>query len=284
MNIRTTKIVAPLVAMALCIPNIAIAQEESTKKTISGTTDINDSVSLTRSISAKNRNNSTPQDSKTIYVNPGDTIHVELDLKGKKDSGYHAFTSFQEVVSPIKAFSPSSGSRVVKKTPSAVPQETTLDNLNDGTFTQTDKSTIQFKVSKTNSVFGEVAHQVKINYSYTAANEPGEYQTQFKPDPKFAEGSKTFNANELDLTIVVKGKEENRPPRGEDDQATPPDQGDEPTPPDQNEQDTPPEQDEQAVPPKSKSGTGFSWLTKALGVLAFLGGTVWFIIKHIFRL
>lgn len=84
MNIRTTKIVAPLVAMALCIPNIAIAQEESTKKTISGTTDINDSVSLTRSISAKNRNNSTPQDSKTIYVNPGDTIHVELDLKGKK--------------------------------------------------------------------------------------------------------------------------------------------------------------------------------------------------------
>lgn len=80
-------------------------------------------------------------------------------------------------------------------------------------------------------------------------------------------GSNTFNANELDLTIVVKSKEEDRP-----------------APPDQGEQPAPPEQDEQAIPPKSNRSTVFSWLTKALGVLAFLGGTVWFIIKHIFRL
>lgn len=41
MNIRTTKIVAPLVAMALCNPNIAFAQEELNQKTISGRTEVN---------------------------------------------------------------------------------------------------------------------------------------------------------------------------------------------------------------------------------------------------
>ncbi|CAB1045783.1 hypothetical protein FRC0546_01909 [Corynebacterium diphtheriae] len=71
MNMRTTKIVAPLVAMALCTPNIAIAQENSNLTTISGSTDVNGDFSLTRSISAINRNDSKPQDSKTIYVNPG---------------------------------------------------------------------------------------------------------------------------------------------------------------------------------------------------------------------
>lgn len=84
MNIRSTKIVAALVAMALCTPNIAFAQETSNLTTISGSTDVNGDFSLTRSISAINRNDSTPPDSKTIYVNPGDTIHVQLDLKGKK--------------------------------------------------------------------------------------------------------------------------------------------------------------------------------------------------------
>ncbi|CAB0612240.1 membrane protein [Corynebacterium diphtheriae] len=93
-----------------------------------------------------------------------------------------------------------------------------------------------------------------------------------------------FDKEKLNLTIVVKGEEENRPPHEEGGQDTPPDQGDQPAPPDQNERPTPPDQDDQATPPKSKSGTVFSWLSKALGVLAFLGGTVWFIIKHIFRL
>lgn len=55
MNIRTTKIVAPLVAMALCTPNIAFAQEESNQETIiSRSTDVNEDFTLTRSISAIN--------------------------------------------------------------------------------------------------------------------------------------------------------------------------------------------------------------------------------------
>ncbi|MHC9574085.1 hypothetical protein ACQQ6Y_10895 [Corynebacterium diphtheriae] len=284
MNIRTTKIVAPLVAMALCTPNIAFAQEEPKLTTISRKTDVHDNVSLTRSISAINRNNnSTPQDPNTIYVNPGDKINVQLDLKGKTDKGFHGFTSFEELVSPIQEFSASSGSLTVKKLPSSEPQKTTLDNLRDGTFKKTGESRIEFKVTS-GSAFGEIGNQVTIDYSYTADNKPGTYQTKFLPDPKFAEGSKTFNANELDLTIVVKGKEENKPPRGEDDQPAPPEQDGRPTPPEQGGQATPPDQGDQPTPPESNRSTGFSWLTKALGVLAFLGGTVWFIIKHIFRL
>ncbi|CAB0811049.1 membrane protein [Corynebacterium diphtheriae] len=276
MNIRTTKIVAPLVAMALCTPNIAIAQEKSNHTTISGSTYIHNELSLTRSISAINRNNSKSKEPKKIYVNPGDTIHVQLDLKGKTDRVNHGFTNFKEEVSPIQESSTISGSRVVKNSLSSKPEKTTLDKLSDGTFEQTGDSTIEFKVSNPDSSFGVVAQQITIDYEYTAGDKLGEYKTQFKPDPKFAEGSNTFNANELDLTIVVKSKEEDRP--------APPDQGDQPAPPDQDEQPAPPDQDEQPTPPNSKSGTVFSWLTKALGVLAFLGGTVWFIIKHIFRL
>ncbi|OWM49333.1 hypothetical protein [Corynebacterium diphtheriae] len=274
MNIRRTKIVAPLVAMALCTPNIAFAQEGSNQKTIIRSTDVNEDFSLTRSISAINRNNSTYQDPYTIYVNPGDTINVKLDLKGKTATANHGFTSFKEEVSPIQKFSASSGSRVVKKT-HFEQQKTTLDKLPDGTFTQTNDSTIEFKV-KPGSAFGEIGNQVTIDYSYTADNKLGTYQTKFKPDGKFAEASSDFDANELNLTIVVKSKEEDRP--------TPPDRGERPTPPDRGERPTPPEQDDQATPPNSKSGTVFSWLSKALGVLAFLGGTVWFVIKHIFRL
>ncbi|AEX49497.1 putative surface-exposed virulence protein bigA [Corynebacterium diphtheriae BH8] len=278
MNMRTTKIVAPLVAMALCTPNIAIAQEESNQETIISSTDVNDEVSLTRSISAINRNNSTSRDPKTIYVNPGDTIHVRLDLKGKTAKKNHGFTNFKEVVSPIQDFSPRSGSRVVKGSLfSSAPEETTkttLDNLDDGTFKQTNESTFEFKVSSPNSAFGVIAHQITIDYSYTAANKPGTYKTQFKPDPKF--GSNAFDATNLNLTIVVNGEEENKP--------APPERDERPAPPDQDGQDTPPDQDEQVIPPKSNRSTGFSLLTKALGVLAFLGGTVWFIIKHIFRL
>ncbi|MFA1432302.1 hypothetical protein ACDL36_03660 [Corynebacterium diphtheriae] len=264
MNMRTTKIVAPLVAMALCTPTVAFAQENSNLTTISGSTDVNGNFSLTRSISAINRNNSTSKDRKTIYVNPGDTINVTLDLKGKTATANHGFTSFTEVVSPIQKFSASRGSRVVKGSPSSVPEKSTLDNLGDGTFDQIGESTFEFKATS-RSNFGVLANQVTIDYSYTAANKPGKYETKFVPHPMF--GSNTFNANELDLTIVVKSKEEDRP-----------------APPDQGEQPAPPEQDEQAIPPKSNRSTVFSWLTKALGVLAFLGGTVWFIIKHIFRL
>ncbi|CAB1024176.1 membrane protein [Corynebacterium diphtheriae] len=271
MNIRTTKIVAPLVAMALCNPNIAFAQEESNRKTISSSTDVNSNFSLTRSISVVNGNNTRSQDPKKIYVNPGDTIHVQLDLRGKKDRVNHGFTSFTEEVSPIQESSTISGSRVVKNSPSSVPEMRTLDNLGDGTFNQIGEATVEFKASsKTN--FGVLAQQVTINYSYTAGNKLGEYRTQFKPDQKF--GSDMFNANELDLTIVVKSKERPAPPE-RDEQPTPPEQGD---------QSTPPDQDEQIIPPKSNRSTGFSLLTKVLGVLAFLGGTVWFIIKHIFRL
>lgn len=264
MNMRTTKIVAPLVAMALCTPNIAFAQEEPNRKTISSSTDVNGNFLLTRSVSVTNGNNSISQDRKTIYVNPSDTINVRLDLKGKTDKANHGFTSFTEEVSPIQKFSASSGSRVVKK-PDFELQKTTLDKLPDGTFTQTNDSTIEFKV-KPGSAFGEIGNQVTIDYSYTADNKLGTYQTKFKPDGKFAAASSDFDANELNLTIVVKGEDEKRPPHEE------------------GERPTPPEQDEQAIPPKSNRSTVFSWLSKALGVLAFLGGTVWFVIKHIFRL
>ncbi|CAB0615685.1 membrane protein [Corynebacterium diphtheriae] len=286
MNIRTTKIVAPLLAMALCTPNIAFAQEGLNQKTISGRTDVNGNFSLTRSISVINGNNSISQDRKTIYVNPGDTINVRLDLKGKTDRANHGFTSFKEEVSPIQASSAISGSLTVKKSQSTKPLMIPLNNLNYGTFGKTSERTIEFNVDKEKSPsgFGEVGNQVIIDYSYTAGDKPGEYKTQFKSDDENF-GLKTFDAEKLDLTIVVKSKEDNRPtPPDQDDQATPPDQGDEPTPPEQGGQDTPPEQDEQAIPPKSNKSTVFSWLTKTLGVLAFLGGTVWFIIKHLFRL
>lgn len=82
---RTTKIVAPLVAMALCTPTVAFAQDKSNPKTIiSSSTDIDGDYSITRSISAINRNDSKSPDSKKIYVNPGDTIHVKLELQEKK--------------------------------------------------------------------------------------------------------------------------------------------------------------------------------------------------------
>lgn len=91
MNIRSTKIVAALVAMALCTPNIAIARENSNLTTISSSTDIDDDFSITRSISAINRNDSTPPDSKKIYVNPGDTIHVKLEVQRKKKQNTSRF-------------------------------------------------------------------------------------------------------------------------------------------------------------------------------------------------
>ncbi|AEX47167.1 proline-rich domain-containing protein [Corynebacterium diphtheriae] len=292
MNIRTTKIVAPLVAMALCTPNIAIAQENSNEKTISSSIDVRDDFLLTRSISAINRNNnSKPQDPNTIYVNPGDTIHVQLDLKGKTDRANHGFTGFKEKVSPIQEFSAKSGSLTVKKTGSPKPQVRTLDNLHYGTFDKTGDQTIEFTPNK-GSLFGDIGNHVTIDYSYTAGNQLGKYQTEFQPDPEFARGSSTFDATKLNLTIVVESKEQPTPPgQGEQpappeqgDEPTPPEQGDEPTPPEQGGQDTPPDQNEQVIPPKSNRSTVFSWLTKTLGVLAFLGGTVWFIIKHIFRL
>ncbi|CAB0978335.1 membrane protein [Corynebacterium diphtheriae] len=293
MNMRTTKIVAPLVAMALCTPNIAFAQEESKEKTISGSTAVDKDYSLTRSISVRNGNNSISQDRKTIYVNPGDTINVKLYLEGKPGKANYGFTSFKEEVSPIQDFSASLGSLTVKKDHSSKPLVTPLDELrNNETFKKTSKSTIEFN-AKPPTYFGDLGNQVTIDYSYTAANEPGQYTTRFIPHENFAKGSSVFDKEKLNLTIVVKGEEENRPPHeegGQDtppdqgDQPAPPDQGDQPAPPDQNERPAPPDQDDQATPPKSKSGTVFSWLSKALGVLAFLGGTVWFIIKHIFRL
>ncbi|MBG9358860.1 hypothetical protein NY035_07460 [Corynebacterium diphtheriae bv. mitis] len=276
MNIRTTKIVAPLVAMALCTPNIAIAQEESNQKTtISSSTDIDGDYSITRSISAINRNASTSRDPKTIYVNPGDTIHVRLDLKGKPNKTNHGFTSFKEVVSPIQDFSASLGSLTVKRTDSSEPRMTPLDKLsNNDAFMKTGDSTIEFK-SGSSTDFGDLGNRVTIDYSYTAGSGLGKYTTQFQPHPKFARGSNTFDATKLNLTIVVESKEESKPPAEEDKRPTPPGQGYQPAPPDQG---------DQATPPESNRSTGFSWLTKALGVLAFLGGTVWFIIKHIFRL
>ncbi|CAB0825457.1 membrane protein [Corynebacterium diphtheriae] len=275
MNIRTTKIVAPLVAMALCTPNIAFAQEESNQKTIiSRSTDVNEDFTLTRSISAINRDNSTPQDPYTIYVNPGDTINVTLDLKRKTGKRDHGFTSFKEVVSPIQESSAISGSLTVYKSHLSNPLVRALNELpNNETFKKTSESTIEFN-AKPPTYFGDLGKQVTIKYSYKAGNKLGPHKTQFLPRSNFA--SPPFDGNELNLTIVVKNKEEDRP--------TPPDQGGQDTPPDQGGQDTPPDQGGQDTPPESNRSTVFSLLTKALGVLAFLGGTVWFIIKHIFRL
>lgn len=141
-----------------------------------------------------------------------------------------------------------------------------LDELpNNDTFQKTSKQTIEFKANSP-SHFGQLGNQLTIDYSYIAGNELGRYKTQFIPHKNFAGDSSVFDKEKLNLTIVVESKEESRPPAEEDKRPTPPDQ------------------DEQVIPPKSNRSTGFSLLTKALGVLAFLGGTVWFIIKHIFRL
>ncbi|MHC9675113.1 hypothetical protein ACQX0B_10210 [Corynebacterium diphtheriae] len=270
MNIRTTKIVAPLVAMALCTPNIAFAQEASNLTTISGSTDVDSNYSLTRSISAINRNNSgnennpRPQEHNTIYVNPGDTIHVKLDLKEKENQGNHGFTDFKEVVSPIQEFSASSGTLTVKKSSSAKPTVTALNKLgNNETFEKIDESTIEFK-STSSTHFGALGNQVTIDYSYKAGNKPGHYVTQFIPHQNFILDSSVFDAEKLKLTIVVNDKK----------QSTPPEQGKKPKPP---------EQDKKPTPPESNGG-GFGWLTGALGVLALLGGAVWFVIKHFLRL
>ncbi|CAB0612220.1 membrane protein [Corynebacterium diphtheriae] len=189
---RTTKIVAPLVAMALCTPNIAFAQEESKEKTISGSTAVDKDYSLTRSISVRNGNNSISQDRKTIYVNPGDTINVKLYLEGKPGKANYGFTSFKEEVSPIQDFSASLGSLTVKKDHSSKPLVTPLDELrNNETFKKTSKSTIEFN-AKPPTYFGDLGNQVTIDYSYTAANEPGQYTTRFIPHENFAKGSSVF--------------------------------------------------------------------------------------------
>ncbi|MHC9591836.1 hypothetical protein ACQX25_07105 [Corynebacterium diphtheriae] len=247
MNIRSTKIVAALVAMALCTPNVATAQEKSNQTTISGSTDVNGDFSLTRSISAVNRNDSESRDSKTIYVNPGDTIHVKLKLQGNKATRTHGFVKFKEEVSPIQAFSASSGSLTYKKITSTGPEVTkeSLDKLTDGTFKKTGEQTIEFTPNQGTS-FGTLGNPVTIDYSYTAGNTLGTYVTHFQADKNF--DSNTFDAQKLDLTVVVKAKEENKP-----------------------------------TPPESNGG-GFGWLTGALGVLALLGGAVWFVIKHVLRL
>ncbi|APM36096.1 hypothetical protein [Corynebacterium diphtheriae] len=245
MNIRSTKIVAALVAMALCNPNIVIAQENLT--TISGSTDVNGEFSLTRSISAVNKNDSESRDSNTIYVNPGDTIHVKLELQGNKATGTHGFVKFKEEVSPIQAFSAITGSLTYKRIESKGPRVTKerLDKLTDGTFGKTGEQTIEFTPNQGSS-FGALGNPVTIDYSYTAGNTLGTYITHFQADKNF--DSETFDAKKLDLTIVVKNKEENKP-----------------------------------TPPESNGG-GFGWLTGALGVLALLGGAVWFVIKHVLRL
>ncbi|CAB0615158.1 membrane protein [Corynebacterium diphtheriae] len=265
---RTTKIVAPLVAMALCTPNIAFAQENQT--TISGSTDIDGNYSLTRSISAINRDNSgnknnpKPQERNTIYVNPGDTIHVKLDLKEKEDKGNHGFTDFTEVVSPIQEFTASSGTLTVKRNRSSEPHMDALNNLpSNQTFMKTSESTLKFD-SHSPTHYGDLGHQVTIEYSYKAGNKPGYYVTEFQPHGDFSMGLSTFDAKKLKLTVVVNDKK----------QATPPEQGNQPKPPAQGEQPTPPE----------SNGGGFGWLTGALGVLALLGGAVWFVIKHVLRL
>lgn len=270
MNMRTTKIVAPLVAMALCTPHIAIAQEASNLTTISASTDVNGNYSLTRSISAINRDNSgnennpRPQERDTIYVNPGDTIRVKLDLKEKEDKGNYGFTDFTEVVSPIQEFSASSGTLTVKKTSSSKPYVKALNDLpNSQTFEKTGKSTLAFK-SHSNPPFGDLGHQVTIEYSYKAGNKLGHFETEFRPHESFPQGSPIFDAEKLKLTIVVK-------------------EGNQPKPPEQGEKPTPPAQGEQPTPPESNGG-GFGWLTGALGVLALLGGAVWFVIKHVLRL
>ncbi|CAB0759840.1 membrane protein [Corynebacterium diphtheriae] len=208
MNIRSTKIVAALVAMALCTPNIAFAQETSNLTTISGSTDVNGDFSLTRSISAINRNDSTPPDSKTIYVNPGDTIHVQLDLKGKKANRTHGFTSFKEVVSPIQAFSASSGSLKYKKTSDPTLFAKQLDDIAPDTFKQTGDQTIEFKGNSPLG-FGVTGNHVTIDYSYTAGNELGEYTTQFLPASEI--DKERFNANDLsplDLKVVIEEPKE----------------------------------------------------------------------------
>ncbi|CAB1010296.1 membrane protein [Corynebacterium diphtheriae] len=268
MNIRSTKIVAALVAMALCTPNIAFAQEYQT--TISGSTAVVDNYTLTRSISAINRDNSgnknnpKPQERNTIYVNPGDTIRVKLDLKGKGDKGNHGFTDFTEVVSPIQEFSASSGKLTVKKTSSSSSDTHALNELpSNQTFEKTSESTLKFD-SHSSTHYGDLGHQVTIEYSYKAGNKPGYYVTEFQPHENFSHGLSTFDAEKLKLTVVVNDKK----------QATPPEQGNQPKPPAQGEQPTPPE----------SNGGGFGWLTGALGVLAFLGGAVWFVIKHVLRL
>ncbi|CAB0664525.1 hypothetical protein B1A65_08280 [Corynebacterium diphtheriae] len=245
MNIRSTKIVAALVAMALCTPNVATAQEESKLTTISGSTDVNGDFSLTRSISAVNRNDSESRDSKTIYVNPGDTIHVKLELQGNKATKTHGFVKFKEEVSPIQEFSASSGSLTYKKITSTGPEVTkeSLDKLTDGTFERNGEQTIEFTPNQ-GTRFGTLGNPVTIDYSYTAGNALGTYITHFQADKNF--DSNTFDAQKLDLTVVVKAKEENTPPES--------------------------------------NGGGFGWFGKALGVLAFLGGAVWFVIKHVLRL
>ncbi|CAB0576560.1 membrane protein [Corynebacterium diphtheriae] len=279
MNIRTTKIVAPLVAMALCTPNIAFAQEESNPTTISGSTDIDGNYSLTRSISAINRNNSRnennprPKEHNTIYVNPGDTIRVKLDLKEKEDKGNHSFTDFTEVVSPIQEFSAISGTLTVKKSRSSKPYTNALNDLpSNQTFKKTGESTIKFD-SHSSTHYGDLGHQVTIEYSYKAGNKPGYYVTEFQPHASFSKGLSIFDAEKLKLTVVVNDKK----------QATPPEQGNQPKPPAQGNQPKPPAQGEQPTPPESNGG-GFGWLTGALGVLALLGGAVWFVIKHVLRL
>ncbi|CAB0614311.1 hypothetical protein ACDL62_04320 [Corynebacterium diphtheriae] len=208
MNIRSTKIVAPLVAIALCTPNIAIARENSNLTTISGSTDVNGDFSLTRSISAINRNDSESRDPKTIYVNPGDTIHVQLDLKGKKPKRSHGFTSFKEEVSPIQEFSASSGSLKYKKTDDSQQYVKQLDNIVPDTFTQTGKQTIEFK-GNSRLGFGEIGNHLTIDYSYTAGHETGEYTTHFLPASESAKDR--FNANDLsalDLKVVVEEAKE----------------------------------------------------------------------------
>ncbi|MBG9290178.1 hypothetical protein [Corynebacterium diphtheriae] len=203
MNIRSTKIVAPLVAIALCTPNIAIARENSNLTTISGSTDVNGDFSLTRSISAINRNDSESRESNTLYVNPGDTIRVRLDLKGKKTNVTHGFTSFKEEVSPIQAFSASTGSLKFKKTSDPTQYAKQLDDIAPDTFKQTGDQTIEFK-GNSRFEFGEVGNHLTIDYSYTAGNGLGEYTTQFLPASESAK--KTFNADDLSalkLKVVV---------------------------------------------------------------------------------
>ncbi|MFA1424960.1 hypothetical protein [Corynebacterium diphtheriae] len=148
-----------------------------------------------------------------------------------------------------------------------------LNNLgNKETFEKTSGSTIEFK-SHQSPPFGDLGHQVTIEYSYKAGNQLGHFETEFRPHESFRQGSPIFDAEKLKLTIVVK----------EGNQPKPPEQDKKPTPPEQGNQPKPPAQGEQPTPPESNGG-GFGWLTGALGVLALLGGAVWFVIKHVFRL
>lgn len=149
-----------------------------------------------------------PPDSKTIYVNPGDTIHVQLDLKGKKANRTHGFTSFKEVVSPIQAFSASSGSLKYKKTSDPTLFAKQLDDIAPDTFKQTGDQTIEFKGNSPLG-FGVTGNHVTIDYSYTAGNELGEYTTQFLPASEI--DKERFNANDLstlDLKVVIEEPKE----------------------------------------------------------------------------